>query len=617
VEDSAWVEVTTESSKWQGNLISNPRLATPRMNNGEFSGSCFSLESPKEAEPFDTSVFKKSVYLKVETKSDLGELSYEFEGYGFSYQFFEGDHNDTSSWRLIDSFSNLKAYSRQTSSFKSICDGVVKSDTKYFFKILFHFTSYVNFSGVDMITQKPNKGSNPDLSLPSLGKIDDLRNASFSDIITCGANGTQYLCSKYDSILWDTVALTANNEPIIDTMNFGTWFTFEVTRPLQVTFNQSRREYAYPELAKRQKAWLFNGKYGSSNFCELEPITIAQNNRMCLTEGIYTVFIGMFRNTLTARDSTYLGFLASNASVSLSIYKIDPVKADSAKFDDPLSPKHYDNVLDGNLETELIELERDWIYGPYREFEIDGILNQGHFSFYTFELKKDAYVYLWHNENSNQWGYSWRVFSGDCAQGLDSLKEYQTISYQGQPTQQLQKLTKGVYTILAYRGKGSLCNPPRNHQTKLALQATIKETPEPDPCKPKFQFAKTSAKLNNGSALKCTEPALSTLYTKYEFPVTCLNKVNNRGNQHWYNKSKHTNLADHFVYFEFEIKEKCNFKILSSQNYQLLKGSISTDSSIVNNGANVIVENTTYNYSDCAFKPGKYSVVINGNNSTY
>ncbi|MGB0430787.1 MAG: hypothetical protein ACPGLV_09960, partial [Bacteroidia bacterium] len=126
VNDSVWIDITAEPSNEPGNTIDNA-VEINRVSKENFTRyGCFSLESVEEAEPYDTAYFKRSGYLKFTTPDSLGECKFNVSGYQFAYMLYEGNPIDSSSWKLLDSFSSYKSHKTKNHDFKSSCDGVIR-----------------------------------------------------------------------------------------------------------------------------------------------------------------------------------------------------------------------------------------------------------------------------------------------------------------------------------------------------------------------------------------------------------------------------------------------------------------------------------------------------------
>lgn len=615
VNDSVWISINIENNNIQGNTLFNTLNAYEYFGSSPFGSNCFNLTAQQEIESFKEGVFNKSVYFSFKSSTGQVELNYQFSGKSFYYALYKGNPRDSSSWTLIDSFSNLSTVKDETIGFESGCNGIIERNTLYFIKVLYNRNSSLNFTGVRVIPINTNRSSYPDSFIQDFGVIGKARNINFKDYIDCFANGTQYLCSSQKHILSDTIFTNSNGKAVIDTMNFGSWFKLELKKPTKLKLQASTNAYG---ISQRQKSWLFKGNYNDSKFCQLSPKQLVHNEEICLDTGIYTFFTGFFRNNFTENDSQRLLFLGQDVNVRLAFELIEKSKSDSSKFSNTNNPKHYRNVLAGSLRTDTVHLEEDWINGPFRKLNVDGEELKGFFTFYTFELEKEAFIYIYPT-SSFGFGYNWNLYSGNVANGYNSLKrEYSFNTSPDLPTQRISKLPKGIYTIIANRAAGDLCNPPQNHQTDLVLKATEIETKAEQPCKPNFQFTKTAAKLNDGNPLVCTEPKANNTYTNYLLPSTCLDKVNNRGNYHWYNYNSNQSPNERLVYFEFELDQKSNIKIQSGLNFQLIKGFISEDSSIVKSQNNVVVEDSKGQRVDfCSFESGKYTLILKGYGTGY
>jgi hypothetical protein len=615
VNDSVWINITAEPSNEPGNTIENA-VEIDSVSHENFTRyGCFSLESVEEAEPYDTAHFKRSGYLKFTTPDSLGECKFIVSGYQFAYLLYEGNPIDSSSWKLLDSLSTYKLYKTKKHLFRSSCDGVIRPNTTYFIKVLTGLNGNFRISNFTLETNKVSAGSNPKDEIVNLGKFSNNGSTYFNDYINCGENGTEYLCNNLEHLLIDTIWQHPVFDPIIDTMNFGTWAEFELENHFSIRYEGYDTRNSNYGLTNRKKSWLFKGSYGDSNFCNQTPINLDTYSE-CIPPGKYTVFTGFYRNNITYNDTSYNDFFGNRIYYELDFYKRDSFIGNPASFFDEKYPAQYVNILAGGSEIDQRKLDPDWLGGPYRELEIDGIEIKGHCSFYTFDLTKDAWVYLSAKGYREYWHY---VFEGDCRKGLDSLGKYVGNNVRGyllEPTYNFDQLKKGTYTIIAFRAKSTPCNHPKYYQTNYILKATTIEDEKKEggdwKCTPLFQFAKTAGQVNEGKVLTCKEPKNSNEKTSYKVPATCLDETNNRGNVHWYNKKKYPGLRGQYAYLEFELKDKSDVFFHTNTHFQVLKGFISKDSSIAKNEKNVAVEHAYAQHRDCAFPAGKYTLVIHG-----
>jgi gliding motility-associated-like protein len=607
VVDSILVELNLGFSLRLGNDPKNALEAKDKWSNF-FDNPCFSISSKTELGKYNQNQFTKSVYFKFKTPNKIDRFITGFEGKRFSAQYFEGTPNNPDKWILVKEYEQLKNINRPFLD-TFLCGEVFKTNTNYIIKVLYNSNSDLNFNAPNISSGAETFGTNPRNSSNDKGTIiskNEEVEIRWNEYVSCAANGTEHLCSTQKHLLIDTIS-NAGNNPIIDTMNYGTWYTFTLAERSQVEFMFSGPALSYGNV-RRVQAWLFTGKF-TDGFCNSTPQKLQSSNKECLAAGTYTVFVGFFKNDKEREKykNVYTGEYVRNL---LTVITKEGDEGRASLYYDPRFATGIAN-LGYNKDYDKRKTVEDWLTGPLDTLFIDGETIIGHFSFSTFSTTQDAFIKVW---PANDYDHQYRIYSGDCTKGLPNLKN-DVFSFIGKSedtkTTQLKKLPKGTYTIMSFREPNDLCNPPVDHNPQYFVLATTIEDDEigGNPCKSDFYHAAWSGKINNGKPLKW-DYSPNNGVSKFGIPSTCKDKVNNNGHYNVFNANKHINQnTEAVLYYEFELAEKSEMLIRPNGPWQLLKGSISEDSSICKSAKHVIEEYSEIFMSYCSLSKGKYTLI--------
>ncbi|MGB0429278.1 MAG: gliding motility-associated C-terminal domain-containing protein [Bacteroidia bacterium] len=607
VVDSIFIELQIGASNKQGNTASNALKATDKSSYF-FDNTCFSISSKKELGSYKLGRFTKSTYFTFKTPDKIDRFNTGFKGKDFVAQYFEGTVNNPNAWVLTKEYANFKKFNKSFIDTFS-CGGPFKTNTNYVIKVLYNKGSELSFTAPQISAGKETLGTNPLNVANDKGIIvaDDIAETiEWSEYVSCNSNGTEHLCSTQQHLLIDTINVQ-NGSPIVDTINFGIWYTFTLKNRAEVEFIFSGPALKYGNV-RRVKAWLFKGEY-SDGFCSETPYTLSSGYYECLGAGTYTVFTGFFKNDKERAKykNVYSGVYLRN---KITVISKSGDEGRPSLYSDPSFSSKIVNLGYGK-NYEKRKTSEDWLNGPLDTIEIDGETLIGHFSFNTVSTAIDAYLKIW---PANDFDHQYRVFSGDCTNGLETLKN-DVFSFIGKSedskTTQLKKLPKGTYTIMSFREPNDLCNPPKNHNAQYFVVATTIEDDENGgyPCKSDFYHAAWSGKINYGKPLKWDLNPNNGV-SKFGIPTTCKDKVNNNGNYNVYNTNAHINKKTEAVlYYEFELAEKSEVLIRPNSPWQLLKGSISKDSGICKSSENVVEEFAQQLKSYCSLAKGTYTLI--------
>ncbi|MBI1183532.1 T9SS type B sorting domain-containing protein [bacterium] len=612
VEDSLWIELHLAPSATAGNTIDKPVYANA-LNASFFNNPCLSISNKSELRPFSDSSFSKSVYLNFTSPSYISKANFSFTARKFAFWLYKGDISDSSTWQLLDSTSHFGKNSKTLTKYYS-CGKTLNYSELYFIKILYRPDANMNFSGIIYNGLHRAVGQDPNSSQLNFGNTKTSPNVltrTVTDYISCGTDGTQYVCINLNHLLLDTVDYSGT-KAIIDTMTFGSWSNFSIAK--NATFNFQSNYALYDSLGvHRSQSWLFKGYYNDPGFCKQKPTALYNHYKNCLAPGKYTIFTGTYGNMLSATDTIYNQQMGETVQYSYSLQSLEGDSGPPALYADPRYPVKIRGLL-FNKNKETRTLPTDWLNsGDSTTTNIAGNKQSGYFSYYTFTLDRKGFVVLYRMAGN----FNFHVYSGDCTRGTKNLKDNidpYIAHYKRNDFYNMVSIPAGTYTIVCHRNVSTPCDPPVNPFASLQLKVAyndgkIYKPDPPKPCTPQYCFAKNAGKINGGNAL--THRNTDTFgYTAYTFTSGCRQNFSNRGNHHWYNRKAYISLPKDFYYYEFELAEKSSVYIQGDMYFQVLKGSISTDSTIAQHAENVLVEYANPRFRTCALPAGSYSIVV-------
>ncbi|MBI1183531.1 T9SS type B sorting domain-containing protein [bacterium] len=604
--DSIWLTIKLSSPNVAGNTPQQA-IDASKVPSDFFDNPCFSLSGLYELDLYSPRLFNKSAYLYFSTPTVIEKSNLTFTGNRFTAIIYKGTPSDPAQW--VKAFELYNPGNTKSLNKTGDCHHkAFEPDADYVIKVLFHDSSHVFTSGPEFVGSVAAKLYNPALKATQLGNISatkTITTISAKDVVDCNSNGASYICSKFTHLISDTIYYN-NGQPVLDTMNFGSWLSFTLTQAAQFTYQYSGVPYKNG-LVPRLQAFLFTGDY-TSGLCQSSPLPISSGYTDCLPAGTYTIFNGLYKNNKTADDIPVL--TGRSLNFTIKVVANPGVAGNPALYYNPLLPCKLLNFCYAKPYDKRTT-PTDWLNGPLDTHAIDGDTFIGHFSFTTISLAQKAFVKIWPNGGYDE---SYHLFRGDCSQGLATLKDNvnRLIGHkETEPTYNLVMLDKGTYTLMSDRQPGTACVKPEHHNAQYTVLATTQHDKRPpEPCDAAYYHAKSPGLLNFGKVLHWNSKPTNG-FSRFALPITCTDSVNNKGVYNMYNAQKYIHgKTNKVLYYEFELGELSTVQFRINNPIQIIKGSLQADSTLCKNPENVFIEYTSGKNEVCKMPPGKYTVVV-------